>query len=151
VLSTAMLSFIVNVYLNLAFYPSLVEYQAGSMAGRFLNHYNTQKYPVKLYRQSNWPLEFYLNAPVTVIDPDTIKTPPKDTFMLYIPAAEVKELDKMKWNYSQVYSVNDYPITRLKLPFLNVRTRKAVLNSMLLVTVNQPVPQIMLKRIPLKK
>lgn len=146
VLSTAVLSFIVNIYLNLAFYPSLVEYQAGSMAGKYMNHFNAKRYPMKLYKDSNWPLEFYLDMPVTIIDPDTIKTPPKDIFLLYIPAGQVKELDKKGWSYGQVYSVNDYPITRLKLPFLNVRTRKNTLNNILVVTVNQPAEHVTLRK-----
>lgn len=145
VMSTAILSFIVNIYLNLAFYPSLVQYQAGSMTGQYMNHFNVKRYPMMLYKENNWPMEFYLNMPVTVIDPDTIKTPPTNTFLLYIPADQLKQLDKKGWDYSQSYSVNDYPITRLKPKFLNVRTRKTVLTNMVVVTVNQPVQHYNLK------
>ncbi len=151
VVSTAVLSFIVNIYLNLAFYPSLVEYQAGSVAGRFINQYNKRKYPVMLYKDNNWPLEFYLHSPVSVIDPDTIKTPPKNIFILYISEEQVKTLDAKGWQYTQIFSVNDYPITRLKPQFLNVRTRKNVLNNMLVIAVNLPAPQIFLKRMQDKK
>jgi hypothetical protein len=111
-----------------------------------MNHYNSLRIPMKLYRDSNWPLEFYLDMPVTIINPDTIKTPPKDTFLLFIRADQTKELDKMGWKYNQSYSVNDYPITRLKLPFLNVRTRKSTLTDYLVVTVNQPVKHVTLKK-----
>jgi 4-amino-4-deoxy-L-arabinose transferase-like glycosyltransferase len=143
--STLILSFIINLYLNLAFYPSLVQYQAGSMAGQYLNNFNVKKYPMMLYKQNNWPLEFYLDMPVQVIDPDTIKTPPTNTFMLYIAADQLKELDKKGWSYNQVYSINDYTITRLKPAFLNVRTRAKMLTNMLVVTVNQPVQHVSLK------
>lgn len=138
ILATAMMSFIVNLYLNLAFYPSLVEYQAGSTTGLFINHYNADKYPVMLYRDANWPLEFYLDQPVQILNPDTVTSPPKNTFLLYLQESATKELDKKGWVYSQLYSTDNYSITRLKGPFLNAATRKTVLETMSVIVVNPP-------------
>ena len=62
--------------------------------------------------------------------------------MLYASPAALKTLAAKGWNYSQVDSALNYPITRIKLPFLNVRTRKSQVTPMLVVTVNPPVQHV---------
>ena len=151
ILSTAAASFIVNIFFNLAYYPSLVQYQAGSATAQWLNHFNAMHYPVVQCEANNWPMEFYLEQPLFTIDPDTVKTIPTKTFLLYASPAVLKTLAAKGWQYSQVDSALNYPITRIKLPFLNVRTRKNQVTPMMVVTVNQPIRHINIDRSKLKK
>jgi hypothetical protein len=142
-LATAVASFIVNVYLNLAFYPSLLRYQGGSMAAEWINNYNnTTNYPVIQCEENNWPMEFYLNGTLRTVIPDTAKNAPAGTCLLYASPDALKKLHANGWSYFPVYHVNNYPVTRLKMPFLNARIRRKALTSMEIVMVNPPSPHI---------
>jgi 4-amino-4-deoxy-L-arabinose transferase-like glycosyltransferase len=138
VISTVLATFIVNLYLNLAFYPSLLKYQAGSEAAMWINQHNPHKYPVAQYGDDYpWPLQFYLNEPLTNFNLDGTATPPKNTFILYTSADVIKDLIAKGWHIQQTDSLNRYWISRLKPAFLNYKTRAKQLTPMRVVIVNQ--------------
>ena len=136
IIATVLASFIVNLYLNLAFYPTLVKYQGGSEAAFWLNHPTTHKYPVMQCEPDAWPMEFYLNSPLSYINPDTVKAIPKNTFYLYASPDVVKRLTAKGWKIQEVYEQQRYTITRLKPAFLNRTTRRKELKDMQIVEVN---------------
>lgn len=148
ILSTVLASFIVNLYLNLAFYPTLVRYQGSSEAAMWLNYSNPEKYPVAQYENDAWPMEFYLKLPLRTIDPDTIKAIPKSTFYLYTTPAMIKRLKAKGWSMQEVYEQERYPITRIKLSFLNKNTRVKQLDSMQIVMVNSTIKPIIINAMP---
>lgn len=148
ILSTVLASFIVNLYLNLAFYPTLVRYQGSSEAAMWLNYSNPEKYPVAQCENDAWPMEFYLKLPLKTIDPDTIKAIPKSTFYLYTTPAMIKRLKAKGWSMQEVYEQERYPITRLKLSFLDKNTRAKQLDSMQIVMVNSTIKPIIINAMP---
>lgn len=148
ILSTVLASFIVNLYLNLAFYPTLVRYQGSSEAAMWLNYSNPEKYPVAQCENDAWPMEFYLKLPLKTIDPDTIKAIPKSTFYLYTTPAMIKRLKAKGWSMQEVYEQERYPITRIKLSFLNKNTRVKQLDSMQIVMVNSTIKPIIINAMP---
>jgi len=146
IISTACAAVIVNLFLNLAFYPSLMVYQGGSTAAMWLNDHNPQKYPVMQCEESNWPMEFYLKQPLGTINPDTLKTPPLNSFLLYASNDVINRLTAKGWHISQVCQIQNYRVSRLKREFLNIHTRKTQLTTMLVVLVNAPKPQFIFQR-----
>jgi 4-amino-4-deoxy-L-arabinose transferase-like glycosyltransferase len=136
ILSTVSISFIVNLYLNLAFYPTLLKYQGTSEAAFWLNRNNVNNYPVAQCEPDAWPMEFYLNSHLGYINPDTVKSAPQNTFYLYANPDVIKRLTARGWNLKQVYQQQRYTITRLNGAFLNKATRKKQLNIMEIVEVN---------------
>jgi len=136
---TVLTSFIVNLYLNLAFYPSLVKYQSGSEAAMWIDKNNPHNYPVVQCENDAWPMEFYLNTPLGTIDEDTVKTPPKNTYLLYTTSDMVNRLSARGWQLQKVCDLKRYSITRLKPAFLNKKTRSKQLTAMQIVLVNPPM------------
>jgi len=136
IISTVLASCMVNCYLNLAFYPSLLKYQGGSEAAFWINSNNPQKYPVAQCEDNAWPMEFYLNQPLAYINPDTAKTIPTSTFMLYANPNVIQALRARHWHLQPIRDQQTYYITHLKPAFLNKATREKQLGIMKLVLVN---------------
>jgi len=136
VVGTIMATFIVNLYLNLVFYPSLLPYQSGSSVAQFINKTNQKNYPVMQSGEDYlWPMQFYLNQPVSTLD-TTHGNHPANTFLLYASADFVNKLTAKGWHLQETYETQSYNISRLKPVFLNSRTRKTAITMMQLVIVN---------------
>jgi 4-amino-4-deoxy-L-arabinose transferase-like glycosyltransferase len=138
IISTILVSFIVNVYLNMAFYPTLLKYQAGSEAAEWINSHNAKKYPVMQCESDAWAMEFYLNQPLQSINPDTVKSVPQNTFYLYANPDIIKSIKAKGWQVLIADTLQRYTITRLKGGFLNKKTRQKQLTQMQIVLVNAP-------------
>jgi 4-amino-4-deoxy-L-arabinose transferase-like glycosyltransferase len=138
IISTLLVSFIVNIYLNMAFYPTLLQYQAGSQAAEWINQHDLKKYPVMQCDDNAWPTEFYLNRPLQMINPDTIKVVPKNTFYLYANPGVIKSVKAKGWQLLIVDTLEYYTITRLKGSFLNKKTRASQLTPMQIALINPP-------------
>jgi 4-amino-4-deoxy-L-arabinose transferase-like glycosyltransferase len=136
IISTVLASCMVNCYLNLAFYPSLLKYQGGSEIAFWINDNNPQKYPIAQCETNAWPMEFYLNKPIAYINPDTAKTIPTSTFLLYATPNVIQAFKAKHWNMRPVRDQQTYYITHLKPSFLNINTREQQLGVMKLVLVN---------------
>lgn len=136
IISTVLASCMVNCYLNLAFYPSLLKYQGGSEIAFWINDNNAQKYPIAQCETNAWPMEFYLNQPLAYINPDTAKTIPASTFLLYATPNVIQAFKARHWNMRPVRNQQTYYITHLKPAFLNMNTREQQLGVMKLVLVN---------------
>jgi 4-amino-4-deoxy-L-arabinose transferase-like glycosyltransferase len=133
--STLLISFIVNLYLNLVFYPSLLHYQAGSEAAWWINKNNTAKLPVAQSGDIPYSMEFYLDQPLININPDGTGVLPPKPFMLYAPDYVINGLSAKGWHLQNVKAFQRYWISRLKPSFLNKSTRNKELTTMQLVIV----------------
>jgi 4-amino-4-deoxy-L-arabinose transferase-like glycosyltransferase len=134
---TVLAACIVNLYLNLVFYPSLLKYQSGSEAAFYINKANTAKLPVvQSMGDYTYPLEFYLNEPLNTVDLNGNGQVPAKPFLLYTPTNNLENLKKNKgWHIEPVTTFDRYWITRLVPPFLNKATRAANLGHVSLVVV----------------
>ena len=138
-LSTFLAACIVNVYLNLAFYPSLLKYQSGSEAALWINDHNPQNLPVVQCIHVNdygYPLEFYLNQHLYTITEGGDGTMPPKPFLLYGYPENIDALKKAKgWQVDSLKTFDRYWITRLKPKFLNQKTRATMLEHVEVVEV----------------
>jgi 4-amino-4-deoxy-L-arabinose transferase-like glycosyltransferase len=134
---TLLVSFIVNLYLNLSFYPSLIHYQASSEAAVWINNHNTQNLPVVARIDDNaTPFEFYSNKPVIAFNAGEKQILPATPFLLYTTVDEIKGLNAKGLHTQTLATFERYWITRIKLPFLNKKTRDKELTTMAVVKVN---------------
>ena len=140
VITTVLATFIVNLYLNLAFYPSLLRYQAGSEAAMWLNKNNPNKYPIAQCGDNTpWAMQFYLNQPLVNLNYDGSGPQPAKTFILYSNAHIIDSLTASGWHTQEIANLNRYWISRLTPAFLNSRTRDKQLTRMKVVIVNPVV------------
>jgi 4-amino-4-deoxy-L-arabinose transferase-like glycosyltransferase len=135
-LRTLLVSFIVNLYLNLSFYPSLMRYQTSSEASIWINDHNPRNLPVTAVVDDNsTPFEFYSNQSVFAFNADRKQSLPAPPFLLYTTADEVKGLNAKGLHTQTLATFQRYWVTRIGLPFLNKKTRDKELTAMVVVEV----------------
>ena len=132
---TLMASFIVNLYLNLAFYPSLLHYQALTQAAFYINENNPDKLSVVQSGDVPFAMEFYLDQPLTNIAPDGSGPAPHKPYLLFAQTDIIKGLKAKGWQIQPVKTFERYWISRLKPGFLNKKTRSKELTYSELVIV----------------
>ncbi|MDR6940292.1 ArnT family glycosyltransferase [Mucilaginibacter pocheonensis] len=133
---TLLASFIVNLYLNLCFYPSLLRYQAGSEAAMWINKNNPQKLPVYVDDgMFHDDMNFYLHGPVTEITPET-KGTVRGRALLYANTGVIHDFEAKGWKFQVIKTFKRYPVTRLTPRFLNKATRDKELSEMQLVLLH---------------
>ncbi|TWR26426.1 glycosyl transferase [Mucilaginibacter pallidiroseus] len=133
---TLIASFVVNLYLNLAFYPSLLKYQSGSEAAMWINRNNPEKLPVvQLHENNSHPMDFYIAQPIVTIYPDKPVELPKPPFLFYGNADGIKTFTDRGMTAQPVAQFQHYWISRLKPQFLNYKNRPQVLDTMQVVLI----------------
>ena len=125
------------LFLYLFFYPSLLKYQAGMQAGKWLNENYPKANPKVLLYIDAFSFDFYADkqAEYFYSYEELDKHRNEKNMVIYTPEAE---LERLKTNYRAVVlkTFEYYHITKLKLKFLNSRTRPATLERFYLVKIN---------------
>jgi len=123
---------LLNAVMNLHFYPSLLNYQAGSSMSEIVK---SQKIPVdsiyKLSDRHSWGLDFYNRYPVKRLGVEDLEG--QQDRWLYITDEELETLKQLGHDWDRQYTVDQFRITRLQGRFLNPATRDEILNKMHLV------------------
>lgn len=133
--SSVLVSLMINIYLNLAFYPSLLHYQAGTEAAIWINQNNKSKLPVAQTGDVPFAMEFYLDQPLITIGTNGEgKLPPKP-FLLSAQSDIISRLAAKGWKMQTIKTFDKYWISRLKPAFLNKATRNTVITKNELVIV----------------
>ncbi len=133
------LSIVLFIYLFNFFYPQLLTYQAGMVAGKWLKE-NKPQLPCAVYNTLSYSFEFYAPGYVENFQEmahiDTlINKHPETVFYTSEQAAD----DLLKHGYN-VHVLNRYPyfhISMLTLPFLHPAKRNAELEKMCLVQLGK--------------
>jgi len=137
ILRTLITSFIVNIYLNKVFYPALMYYQTGSEAAMWINKNNPKKLPVvQISDEYMTATEFYIDQPITSINPDGTGPVPSQPFLLYASQSIINDLTAKGWHIQPVKTFQRYWVSRLKPSFLNKATREKELTTVEVVFVN---------------
>jgi 4-amino-4-deoxy-L-arabinose transferase-like glycosyltransferase len=129
-------SFIVNLFLNLAFYPSLMKYQAASEAAIWINRNNKNNLPVAEFEeQYTSAFDFYINKQAFKIDLNNNNLPTQP-FILYAEEGAVNKLKTKGYKVKNLKLFSRYWVSRLKPAFLNKQTRVKELTTTQVVLVN---------------
>lgn len=125
---------LLNLTLNIHFYPSLLDYQAGSSMAKRVEENKVPKEKIyKLSSNHTWALDFYNQEPLKIASYNELRK--KKDFWLYVNDAEIQELHKLGFDWDRQFTEKQFRITRLQAKFLNPNTRKKVLNKMHLIHV----------------
>jgi len=132
VLAGALASVVLNLVLNLHFYPSLLEYQGGSVMARVVKEYKIPREKIyKLSAMHTWALDFYNREPVKITTLGELSR--KRDVWLYATETEVEQLREKGLEWEEEYTVDQFRITRLQFRFLNPETRGGILENMHLI------------------
>ncbi len=132
-------SLVLFIFLHNSFYPDLLTYQSGMMAGKWLTN-NKINNPPAMYKSSSYSFEFY--APGFV---QRLETPGAiDTFLakngnsaIYTANNNLKELNLHSYHFEILKSFDDFHVSMLTGRFLNPSTRANELQKMVLVMVKK--------------
>ena len=121
VVKSVLISIIINLYLNLYLYPSLLTYQSGSQVAFFVNK-NYKDLPVVEINKFSWPLEFYLNGQVYMLDSSKLNLP-SGPYLIYLATADVNFLQSKGIKYETINKFPDFKVSQLSLNFINKKKR----------------------------
>lgn len=134
VYKTAFASFFLNSYLNLVFFPSLTHYQTGSEAALWINRFD-QNMPVFTTQWSS-PFIFYLNRDFRSTD-TSLQGITDKKFLLYLSNEQACQLIEVGRKVRILKVMDDYPVTRLSMKFINSATRSKTTQKMDIIQVLQ--------------
>jgi len=127
---TAAVIMFINVYFNLAYYPTLTMYQGDSQAAFWLNKNNPQKLPVvKVVNNFSYAIDFYSDEIVHDHWFGEEQKLPNKPYYVYGTQESLDDLAKQGIVMEQVKTFATYRITRMKLKFLNHKTRKEAVET----------------------
>ena len=135
IIISVLFSVFVNFSLNTQFYPSLLKYQAGLNMIDIIDKENINVNDIYIFENRNsWSLNFYTSRLTPALDLSEVDRNKGKWLFIYD-----KDIDKLKsenvtWDNS--YVVPHYRITKLKLSFLNPKTRNSVLSKAYLLQLN---------------
>ncbi len=128
-------SFMLNIVLNIHFYPNLLKYQGGSAMSTIVQANNIPVDAIyKIGEEFTWALDFYNQSPVKLTKVAHIKK--RNNIWVYANDNELEQLRSSGIAWDKQYTVDQFRITRLQGRFLNPKTRNGVLNKRHLVHIN---------------
>ena len=123
----------VNFVMNTHFYPTLLTYQAGSVAGRYLAEMD-EKPDVYSFKNVSHGLDYYSGAVAPNIEIDQMSD--RSGVWVYTTEAGLKAIDEQEIKYTMKKSFKSFHVTGLTMPFLMPSTRDETLDEMYLVEIN---------------
>jgi 4-amino-4-deoxy-L-arabinose transferase-like glycosyltransferase len=128
-------SVLLNLVMNLYFYPRSFDYQAGNNMAEIIKR---EEIPVerifKVSRKWTWALDFYIGKPIEFTTPAALEEM-KDVWV-YLSEEDMELLQEYGLTWSKMYTVDQFRITRMRGKFYNPDTREQVLRKRHLVYLN---------------
>lgn len=128
-------SLLLNGVMNLHFYPSLLEYQAGSTMAKKVREHNIPVDSIyKINNRHTWALDFYNKKPVDIVS--SLDLIDKSDIWVYASDKDLEQLLSEGYHWHEQITIDQFRITRLQVKFLNPHTRQKTLNKMHLVQLD---------------
>ncbi len=122
-----------NLFLNGSFYPAILNYQAGSNAGKWISKNNIPVNNVFTYQYEIWrSLDFYANG--IIQQKDSVADFKSGEFVL-TTKNKLSDFDAIHKSFTILHNGNDFPVTKLSLNFINPKTREQQLNKFVLIKI----------------
>ncbi|RFM26739.1 ArnT family glycosyltransferase [Deminuibacter soli] len=139
VMRNAGFSVMLFIFLNFQFYPSLMHYQAGMEAGKWIQQNGNGAQPV-LYRNGTYSYEFYAPGQVEHADStDALLALGKKykKLVLFLPQSEMIALADSRFDVQVLHTFDYFHISQLTGKFLNPQTRQSQLDTFVLAAVSE--------------
>ncbi|NQX56594.1 glycosyltransferase family 39 protein [Pedobacter panaciterrae] len=132
----AVLSIGIMSFLYLFFYPSILKYQSGMEAGKWLQANDIKAIPAVFRYDHAFSFDFYANKEVKYLydDADLEETKDQKETVIYTHESELPYL-KSKYNLEILKQFDYYHITKLKAKFILAKSRPSVLEHFYLVKI----------------
>lgn len=136
VVKGAIFGTMLSVFLNLFFYPQLMQYQAGMMAGKWQQK-NASKEVIPMFRCNEFSFEFYGNTQMKRENYAAELFANKQKSKVFIPVKEIENINKDSFAIKHFETFQYFHITELTPKFLNYKTRHETLDSFAIVEISK--------------
>ncbi|NJN42042.1 MAG: phospholipid carrier-dependent glycosyltransferase [Flammeovirgaceae bacterium] len=123
----AMFSF--GLTLSTYLYPTLLTYQAESVAAKDVYDKNLPDDVFKAYRSAGFGMDFYWRNVVPYSSIEEVRNFKKGTFVFTDPAGMEEITKAEKLNYRIVKQYDDFHVAKLSIKFLNRKTRDQIIQK----------------------
>ena len=133
------IALLIAIFLNCLFYPSLLKYQAGMMAGKWLNEEKALEIPkIVLYKNISSGFDFYYNGKIDYNNPASLSVNDitvKDAVFLYGSLHDIRDINTDSLNLNVLKSFSFFHVSQVTGKFINHKTRTEVLDTFAVVLV----------------
>ena len=133
------LALLVAVFLNCLFYPSLLKYQAGMMAGKWLGQQQAQP-TVTLYKCLSTSFDFYYEGKTDYSNPDSTvinNIAANDSIYLLSAVQDLKDINTDSVTLTPLKTFPYFHVSQVNGVFINHKTRKNVLDTFAITLVTR--------------
>ena len=127
------------VFLNCLFYPSLLKYQAGMMAGKWLSQQPAQP-KVTLYKCLSTSFDFYYDGKTDYSNPDSTainNIAANDSMYLFSAVQDLKDINTDSVRLTSLKTFPYFHVSQVNGTFINHKTRKSVVDTFAIVLVTR--------------
>lgn len=135
VFASSVLFLTVYGYLFTHFYPTIIHYQGGSKAARFVNENFEGKGSLIDNKHHHFGFEFYSNHSFKRVD--TLKINDEKGRVFYLDKKELELFDRKNINYNIIREIPNFQISKITPKFISKETRNNSLEIRYLVFINQ--------------
>ena len=131
----------IAVYLNCIFYPALLLYQGGMMAGKWLNK-NQYTGQAALYNCNSFGFTFYYKGNVAANKEQTQyinALQPKDSLLLLCPTNNFTDFNRDSFSIQILNTFPNFRVSQLTGKFINNKTRAAAIDSFTLAMLKRKI------------
>ena len=132
------MALLVFSFVNFVLYPAILQYQAGTQAGRAIAGMPEAKGPVYMFREapSVYSLEFDCPLPVERVSMHDLPVS-GGPVLVFAPTAFADSLAQRGYHTEEIRQFPNFHVSQLTGEFLNYRTRKSVLQSYSILSVRR--------------
>ncbi len=136
------LALLVYSFVNFLLYPAILQYQAGTQAGRYVNRMRS---PAPVYipweAPDNFSFEFYCDSPVRRIQMNELRLQPGGpaggSALIFAPSAFSDSLRQRGYTVMTIHEFPNFHISQLSGKFLYYRTRDSALEKYALLQITR--------------
>ena len=129
---------VVNLFLNLVFYPDLFKYQSGNAAATLLKKQQYSR-PVYMFNgfSSEYAFQFYSSNPIRKINTADLDSLQSD-IIVYTPQGKADSLQQAGYAIQTIQQFPHFHISQLTGKFINPHTRDSVIDYYVLAKIVNP-------------
>ncbi len=139
---SALVTILVNFYLNLIFYPELLKYQSGTQVARYANR-DFPEMDIRTLGVLSFTIHFHADNEVRDLDIPTLQNELAiDNYLLFTSEPYLDSLQMVNIDYEIVKQFDHFHTTMVTGTFLNYKTRKESLRKHYLL---KPIPHSLIE------
>jgi 4-amino-4-deoxy-L-arabinose transferase-like glycosyltransferase len=133
VIKSVVFATVLSVFLNLFFYPQLLNYQAGMVAGKWqYENYPTSR--IVMYKCNIHSLEFYGNTAIKRYDSLPLLIKQNPNALISVTQKEYNTINKYFFEVKKLASFANFRVSMLDYSFFDASTRAGSVDSLFLIT-----------------